>query len=311
MPRVTMQRVTMQRGNAAPTVAPAHDALRPRLRRLGMGLATGLGLAPRGFFSPYRHAGKIAAVQPPYPAFEALFAAARPGFAEILALLDGYAAELTRIGDDPPPAPRWRQDWFPRLDGAVAYVLTRDRRPARIVEIGSGHSTRFFARAIADGGLSTELIAIDPAPRAALAALPVRRIGTTLQEAGLAPFQDLAAGDMLVVDSSHILHPGTDVDIILNRVLPFLPAGVLVHFHDIWLPEDYPPDWRWRGYNEQSAVGALLSGGGFAPVFASRFVTLQMAETLAAGIAARLPLLPGAAETSLWIAKTSPALGSR
>ena len=73
---------------------------------------------------------------------------------------------------------------------------------------------------------------------------------------------DLAPGDVLSIDSSHILMPGTDVDILLNRVLPALPAGVLVHIHDVFLPDDYPPAWSWRGYNEQLGVAALVQGGG-------------------------------------------------
>jgi hypothetical protein len=51
--------------------------------------------------------------------------------------------------------------------------------------------------------------------------------------------------------SAHILMPGTDVDILFNHVLPGLRRGVLVHVHDIFLPDDYPPEWEWRGYNEQ------------------------------------------------------------
>ena len=42
----------------------------------------------------------------------------------------------------------------------------RETKPARIVEVGSGHSTRFMARAVRDGGLATAITAIDPAPRA-------------------------------------------------------------------------------------------------------------------------------------------------
>ena len=67
--------------------------------------------------------------------------------------IEQYAAELEAIGSAPPPAPRWNQDWFPRLDAAAAYAMVRNTRPRRIVEVGSGHSTRFMARAVADGGL--------------------------------------------------------------------------------------------------------------------------------------------------------------
>src|SRR5204863_425837 len=77
-------------------------------------------------------------------------------------------------GHAPPPAPRWDQDWFPRLDAAAAYTMVRTLGPKRIVEVGCGHSTRFMARAVADGRLATSIIAIDPAPRAKLEGLNVR-----------------------------------------------------------------------------------------------------------------------------------------
>ncbi len=125
-----------------------------------------LGLAKRGFFIPCRYAGLADETPPGYPALEPAFRAAEPAFAEMLERIAHYGAALTAIGAEPPPQPRWRQSWFPRLDAAAAYAFVRERKPKRIVEVGCGHSTRFFARAIADGGLRTELTAIDPAPRA-------------------------------------------------------------------------------------------------------------------------------------------------
>ena len=268
-----------------------------------MGLATLLG-RPQGFFIPYRYA---ATVDPPaaYPGLERLFHAAEPSFQALLTAIDGHAAALQTIGDAAPPAPRWRQGWFPRLDGAAAYTIVRQQAPARIVEVGSGHSTRFLARAVADAGLDTAITAIDPQPRAGLADLPVRHIGATLQQAGTGPFGALAAGDILFVDSSHIAMPGSDIDLLVASILPTLPAGVLVHVHDIFLPDGYPGAWRWRGYNEHQVVAALLVAGGFEILFASRYVATRLAAHLADTVVARLPLWPGAPETSLWLRKTA------
>ena len=53
-------------------------------------------------------------------------------------------------------------------------------------------------------------------------------------------FEELGAGDILFIDSSHIAMPGTDVDRLFLDVLPRLPSGVLVHVHDILLPDAYP-----------------------------------------------------------------------
>ena len=82
-------------------------------------------------------------------------------------------------------------------------------------------------------------------------------------------FPPLGAGDILFIDSSHQVKPGSDVEFLLKAVLPLLPAGVRVHFHDIFLPDDYPPQWAWRRYNEQAAVAALIEGDVFTVEFAS------------------------------------------
>ena len=82
---------------------------------------------------------------------------------------------------------------------------------------------------------------------------------------------------MLLIDSSHVAVPGSDVDQLLNTVLPELATGVLVHLHDIFLPDRYPADWTWRGYNEQVAVGCLLQGGGYAVRLASHYLATRHA----------------------------------
>jgi len=277
--------------------------MREKRRRRWMGLATVLDLKPQGFFIPHRYAQ---AVSPPasYKAAEAFLAGGRESFAEVLRLIDGFAAALAAIpAEAEAPSPRWSQDWFPRLDAAAAYALIRARKPATVVEVGSGHSTRFLARAIADGGLGTRLVSIDPEPRAALAGLPVTWRREAVQQAPLGLFQGLAPGDALFIDSSHILMPGSDVDHLVNAVLPALKPGVLVHIHDIFLPDRYPGEWDWRGFNEQQAVLALVQGGAYAPVFSSRYAVTRMGDALGKCAVARLPLPPGALESSLWLEK--------
>ena len=276
-------------------------------RQMTMGLSTVLGVSRRGFFIPYRYAADLPApdARPPYAALAERFAEAEPSFERVLGLIDAHADALLAIGGEPPPAPRWTQDWFPRLDAAAAYAIVRDRAPARLVEVGSGHSTRFYARAVADGGLVTAITAIDPAPRADITRLDVDIVRATVQQADLTLFSTLAAGDILSIDSSHILMPGTDVDMLLNVVLPSLPPGVLVHVHDIFLPDGYPETWTWRGYNEQLGVAALIHGGGYRLIWSSRWAATRMAEGVANTVAARLPRPDGAFESSLWMAKGS------
>jgi hypothetical protein len=280
---------------------------RGRRRRLGFGLATLLGLRRLGFFIPYRYAGGVTSGD--YPALAPRFEAGLPACRLVLDAIESFASDLAVL-HGPAPQPRWDQAWFPRLDAAAAYALVRTVRPRRIVEVGSGHSTRFLARAVRDGGLRTEITCIDPAPRAALEGLPVRHLPLTLQTAPPAIFAGLAAGDMLFVDSSHILMPGTDVDLLLSAVLPRLGEGVLIHAHDIFLPDGYPPDWAWRGYNEQSAIAALLVSDGFELRFASHYLVTRRPLSVESGVLARLPVVGLGLESSLWLEKRCPAVAA-
>ena len=268
-----------------------------------MGLNTLFGPRSQGWFIPYRYADTVS--EPiGYPALENVFAAARPGMESFLGTIDGFADALRAIGPDTPPQPRWNQSWFPRLDGASAYAMVRTRHPSRIVEIGSGHSTRFMARAVADGYLNTEITAIDPAPRAAINGLGVTHIAATLHDTDVAVFETLAPGDIMFIDSSHVLMPGTDVDYLLNTVWPSLPSGVVVHIHDILLPDGYPVAWSWRGYNEQSGVAPLLSSGDAKLLFGSHYAATRLAESMEATVIGQLTLIDGTLETSLWIEKS-------
>jgi hypothetical protein len=275
---------------------------RGRLRRLWFGLQTVTGLRKRGYFAPSLNAVHADVEACRSAALEARFAARDEVMRQWLDRLAEYADALQAIGSGDAPAPRWTQDWFPRLDAAMVYAIVRTRRPRRIVEVGAGHSTRFFCKAIEDEGLATELVSIDPAPRAALPAAPGLRLMTVpVQQAGLAPFRALAAGDILSIDSGHVLMPGSDVDFLLNAVLPVLPAGVLVHFHDIFLPDPYPASWAWRGYNEQSALALLVAQAGWPVEFASHYAVTRLDDAVTRSAVAGLPLLPSAFESSLWL----------
>ena len=227
----------------------------------------------------------------------------------MLAAAGRHTADLLRILRGGPglvgerPA-RFEQEWFPRLDAAVAYTIVREAAPRRILEIGCGHSSRFLAQAVADGEVSTDFTCVDPRPRAPLAGLRARHVARPFDFADAEAAAAFEPNDVLFVDSSHVVEPGGEVDRILLDALPRLPAGALVHFHDVFLPDGYPAAWAGRRYNEQTAVGALLGGGGYAIVFASRYVATRTA-LLAGTVVEELPLAPGAPEVSLWLRKLS------
>lgn len=275
----------------------ANLSLRGRWRRFALGLPTVLSLKPRGWFIPHRYAPLLPppGALPPYPAIEDLFGRNNAAFEAVMDLIEGHAAALYSMRS------MLDQGWFPALDGAAAYALVRDRKPQHIIEVGSGHSTRMLAKAM--GGMG-EILAIDPAPRADIAGLPgVQIVPSTVQTVALNLFDRLVPGDVLFLDSSHILMPGSDVDLLINRVLPRLPPGVLVHIHDIFLPFDYPSVWGWRAYNEQLGVVPLLATGAYAPVFSSVWVTQRLGARLAQSVVARLPMPADALATSLWLEK--------
>lgn len=270
-------------------------------KRTIYGLSTVLGLRRRGYFIPYRYAVKIDSKIENYLWIRDQFARlCDEKFANLLVGIGHYRGDLERIDGDP-PSPRWNQDWFPGLDAAVAYVLVREIQPNRIVEIGSGHSTRFLMRAKQDGGLATEVTCVDPAPRADLRGLDLDLRRVPVQQLDPTSLPPLLPGDILFVDSSHIAMPGSDVDWILNRLIPGLPKGVLVHFHDIFLPGPYPASWEWRAYNEQIMVATLLAGRRAVPVFSSQFVRSYRSDLVDSLELGWIPRVDGAIESSLWL----------
>ncbi len=75
-------------------------------------------------------------------------------------------------------------------------------------------------------------------------------------------FRSLAAGDILFIDSSHVIRPRGDVVFEYLEILPALDVGVIVHIHDIFLPRDYPAEWivdEVRFWNEQYLLEAFLT----------------------------------------------------
>jgi hypothetical protein len=169
----------------------------------------------------------------------------------------------------------WKNLWLPGLDAVALYSFICLRRPKRYVEIGSGISTQFARRAIQDHNLLTKITSIDPKPRAHIDALCDRVIRRPVEVVDLAVFDELEAGDVLFIDGSHRCFMNSDVAVVFLDVLPRLRSGVLVEFHDILLPYDYPPGWRLRYYSEQYLLAAYLlaRSNSFQVVLPNFFIT--------------------------------------
>ena len=152
-------------------------------------------------------------------------------------------------------------------DAEYWYNLIRLKKPKRIIEIGSGFSTRMARRALKaneleDTGYHCEHILIEPYEHEWLEELDVTVIREKVENSDMRMFEKLEADDILFIDSSHIIRPRGDVIFEYLEILPTLDVGVIVHIHDIFSPKDYPAEWivdEVRFWNEQYLLEAFLT----------------------------------------------------
>lgn len=148
----------------------------------------------------------------------------------------------------------------------------------------------------------TQVQTIDPAPRATLSDYTAVEVHRSLLADIPGEFWDrVQPGDVISLDGSHILMPGTDVDYLLTEIMPRVAGKAVFHIHDILLPDAYPDTWAWRGYNEQSAIAGLIASGAYEVLWSSHYVRTRLNNRLADAGLSELPLNPGAIETSLWL----------
>jgi hypothetical protein len=191
------------------------------------------------------------------------------GQLEVARTVERHRAELDDVSFEPQPGPAryiWNNGAFSGADAIVYYGLVRDRRPRRVVEVGSGWSSLLLARALERNGPEAPcaVTLVEPFPNEQVfAGLPreweVHR--QIVQHADLGIFERLQAGDICFYDGSHCVRTGGDVNWFLFEVMPRLAPGVLVQIHDIFLPDDYHDDWVYDeglSWNEQYLVQAFL-----------------------------------------------------
>jgi hypothetical protein len=143
-------------------------------------------------------------------------------------------------------------------DAELLYALLRWLRPARVLELGSGFSTLVSEAALA-ANAEGELVSVDPEPRTAV---PGRLERSDVRALPSERFTELEDGDVLFIDTSHIVKLGSEVNRLVLEVLPALAPGVWVHFHDVFLPYEYPRYLLEQEayFNEQYLVHAFLLG---------------------------------------------------
>jgi Methyltransferase domain len=135
---------------------------------------------------------------------------------------------------------------YGEVESDFLYCFVRTVRPAQIVQVGCGVSTAVCLMAARDEGYTPHIVCIEPYPtdflRREREAGRIELIERKLEEAGQDYVSKLDAGDLFFIDSSHTLAPAGEVNLIILEMLPRLPEGAYVHFHDIHFPYDYSPD---------------------------------------------------------------------
>jgi predicted O-methyltransferase YrrM len=233
-----------------------------------------------------------------------------------LALLEVFADRYYRempFGPTQSPAHRFyfENPMFSYADALSLYSVIRHFEPKRVVEVGSGFSSAltldtndlFF-----NGRIRTTFI--EPYPDRLMSLLRgtdkdhATVIQNRVQDVGLDLFAELEPNDILFIDSTHVSKIGSDVNRIVFEILPILAKGVLVHFHDIFLPSEYPPQWIYEGcaWNEAYLLRAFLQ-------FNDRFEILLLNNFMGhfheAFLAERMPLFMKNIGGSVWLRKTA------
>jgi hypothetical protein len=175
---------------------------------------------------------------------------------------------------------------FSGTDALVLYCMVRHFKPKSMIEIGAGFSTRLSALA-ARRNQHTRLVSIEPYPDEGLKqGVPglSELIERPVQDIEPALFEQLKRDDILFVDTSHVVRVGGDVNYLILEILPRLQSGVIVHFHDIFLPRDYPREWvleNYRFWTEQYLLHAFLSyNTAYEVLFANHYVGLKYGDLM-------------------------------
>src|SRR6266542_516601 len=165
---------------------------------------------------------------------------------------------------------------YPHVDAFTLYAMMRQLQPGRYLEIGSGLSTYYCQLARKrnkEQGRDTKMVCIEPYPFPKLSEIEqIDLIRTEVQQVPLETFESLRSGDILFIDSSHVIRLDGDVSYLFLEVLPAIAAGTYIHIHDIPFPFNipYPPDYwtllqdpqspHWPTYwNEAMLLQAFLA----------------------------------------------------
>lgn len=156
---------------------------------------------------------------------------------------------------------------FESGDAEFLYNILRHIKPKRIIEVGCGTSTKIIQHALknneAENGFSATHVCVEPYEQPWLASYPnIKLVREKIELLDLKLFEELEAGDLLFIDSSHMIRPQGDVLHEYLTIIPSLNNGVYVHVHDIFTPHDYLEHFvkdKVLFWNEQYLLEALLT----------------------------------------------------
>ncbi|MGZ6537866.1 MAG: class I SAM-dependent methyltransferase [Bacteroidia bacterium] len=200
--------------------------------------------------------------KPPHPELNKIIDAYRSDYKSLLEKALKYKDSIQSIKDSKletnPENPAWNNGFLPGLDIVGIYTILSEMKPNKYIEIGSGNSTKVAYKAKKDNNLKTEIISIDPMPRAEIDKLADKIIRQPFENINFDFLFDLRENDILFVDNSHRILPNSDSMVFYMEILPKLKKGVIVHIHDIYLPYDYPQFMCDRFYTEQYGLAMYL-----------------------------------------------------
>jgi hypothetical protein len=130
-----------------------------------------------------------------------------------------------------------------------------------------------------------------------------------VQEVELSIFSSLEANDILFIDSSHVAKINSDVLHIIFHILPRLKKGVIIHFHDVLWPFEYPKNWleEGRAWNEAYFLRAFLQNNvSFEILYFNSYMALHhmnMLEKMMPKILKEPTSRVTPGNTSLWLRK--------
>jgi len=190
-----------------------------------------------------------------------------------LQLLNKLKPHYDRLEFTPAPKEGFRYHYdnnaFSYADGIILACMLMELRPRRLIEFGCGYSScvtldineKIF-------NWSIDCTFIDPYPDAFLRLVKpgdvecIKVLKEPAQDIDLGIIDQLEAGDILFIDSTHVSKAGSDVNFHVFKVLPRLKSGVMIHFHDIFYPFEYPESWFFnenRSWNEIYLLRAFLT----------------------------------------------------